>query len=175
VVRDPADSTEEKQRVPDPGTPVRGGVPEYRKRRRSKCPGHGDGGCRGIAGYYNTGLGNTYPPAIPKHADHFTSDDRTWAEELASLLDQFNSGYIGPGPCVCPCWTPENLSNLTASSCVESTDNEFISVETVQNFTLSTSDSESPECNVVDHNKILGLHWPSSMRNFLIAETVLRS
>ncbi len=36
----------------------------------------------------------TYPPAIPKGAGHFTSDDRSWAVELASLLNQFNSGYI---------------------------------------------------------------------------------
>jgi len=41
----------------------------------------------------------TYPPAIPKGAVHFTSDDRFWAVELAFVLDQFNNGYIGPGSC----------------------------------------------------------------------------
>jgi hypothetical protein len=40
----------------------------------------------------------TYPPTIPKGADHLTSNDSSWAAELASLLDQFNSGYI-PGIC----------------------------------------------------------------------------
>jgi len=100
--------------------------------------------------YYSTGLGGTYPPTIPRRADHFTADDRAWAQELASLFDQFNNGYIGPGSCVCPCWTEEDLSNLTASSCTQAPDNEYISVATVQNFTLSTSDSASPECNVLD-------------------------
>jgi len=102
------------------------------------------------------------PPVIPKN-----DPDRPLAEQLASQLDQFNSGYIGPAPCVCPCWTPENLSNLTASSCVESSDNEFISVATVQNFTLSTSDSEFPECNVVDHNQNIGFALAIKYAQFL--------
>ena len=43
----------------------------------------------------------TYPPAIPKGADEFTADDRSWAEEVASQLDEFNSGMLpgGPPPC----------------------------------------------------------------------------
>jgi len=126
-----------------------------------------------LLAYYNTGFRGTYPPAIPKRADHFTSNDRAWAEELASLLNQFNNGELGPGHCECPCWTKENLSGLTASSCVQSSDNEYISVATIQNYTLSTSDSEFPECNVVDYNKMIGFALAIKYAQFLDCRTGL--
>jgi hypothetical protein len=44
---------------------------------------------------------NMFPPTIPVGANHFTSDDRAWAMQLASLLDQFNSGMLAGGPQYC--------------------------------------------------------------------------
>jgi len=86
---------------------------------------------------------------------------------LSKELDDYNNGFIGPGSCECPCWTDEDLSSLTAASCVQSTDSEYISVETIENFTLSTSDSEFPGCSVVDHNQNIGFALAITHDQFL--------
>jgi hypothetical protein len=71
---------------------------------------------------------------------------------LAERLDDFNNGYIGPGHCSCPCWSGQNLALLTASSCVQSTDNDYLSVDTLEQYVLTTSarPGGGPECNVLD-------------------------
>jgi len=93
--------------------------------------------------------------------------DRALAVEYAEIFDKYNNGYMCPDLCKCPCWTEENLASLTASSCAQSTDNEYVSVATVQNFTLTTSDSEFPECNVVDYNAMIGFALAINYTQFL--------
>jgi hypothetical protein len=99
---------------------------------------------------------------IPKN-----DPDRALALEYAEIFDKYNNGYMCPDLCKCPCWTEENLEFLTASSCAQSTDNEYVSVATVQNFTLTTSDSEFPECNVVDYNAMIGFALAINYTQFL--------
>ncbi|MEJ2325191.1 MAG: hypothetical protein P8Y77_10530, partial [Nitrospirota bacterium] len=115
-----------------------------------------------------TALFNTYTPEEIAAAKG--KDGHTLREEytsLASILDDYNSGWTGPGSCSCPCWTGQDLSSLTASSCVESPDGEYISVATYENFTLSTYDSEFPGCDVVDHNQNIGFAIAITYDQFL--------
>ena len=111
-------------------------------------------------------LFNKYQPTcvleIPKK-----DPDRALALEYAEILDKYNNGYMCPDLCKCPCWNEENLESLTASSCVQSEDNEFITVATIQNFTLNTSDSESPQCNVVDYNAMIGFALAINYTQFI--------
>ncbi|MGD2080332.1 MAG: hypothetical protein PVJ36_04275 [Nitrospirota bacterium] len=115
-----------------------------------------------------TQLFNTYTPEVIAAAKgkvgQALRDDFT---TLASILDNYNSGLAGPGSCNCPCWTGQDLAELTASSCVQSPDGEYISVETYENFTLSTYDSEFPGCDVVDHNQNIGFAIAITYDQFL--------
>jgi hypothetical protein len=115
-----------------------------------------------------TALFNIYSPATVAAAKGKNGKElRDQFISLSEELDDYNNGFIGPGSCECPCWTDEDLSNLTAASCVQSPDTEYISVETVENFTLSTSDSEFPGCSVVDHNQNIGFALAITHDQFL--------
>jgi hypothetical protein len=115
-----------------------------------------------------TALFNIYSPATVAAAKGKNGKElRDQFISLSEELDDYNNGFIGPGSCECPCWTDEDLSNLTAASCVQSSDSEYISVETIENFTLSTSDSAFPGCSVVDHNQNIGFALTITHDQFL--------
>lgn len=99
---------------------------------------------------------------IPKN-----DPDRALALQYGKTFDDYNNGYMCPDLCVCPCWTAGDLASLTASSCVQSSDDNFISVATYQNYTLTTSATDIPECNVVDHNNNIGFALAINYTQFL--------